>query len=105
MTDGSDDAGGDGAERDPGASGTVRVDRRDLDEVFALLGDETRVRVLQALEGADGETLPFSELRERVGIRDSGSSTTTSGSSSARSSGGPTSGARSRSPAAASSAR
>jgi len=41
------------------------------DEAFAVLGDETRMAILQALAGADGP-LPFSELRDRVGVSDSG---------------------------------
>lgn len=35
------------------------------DEAFAVLGDETRLQILQTL-GEAGERLPFSELRERV---------------------------------------
>lgn len=38
---------------------------------FALLGDETRVGIVEALGEADGP-LSFSELRARVGVRDSG---------------------------------
>jgi DNA-binding transcriptional ArsR family regulator/ribosomal protein S27AE len=49
----------------------VRIERRPPDAVFALLGNETRLAVLQALVEADGP-LGFSELRERVGARDSG---------------------------------
>lgn len=41
------------------------------DDAFALLGNETRMEILQTLWEAD-DTLSFSELRERVGIRDSG---------------------------------
>jgi len=41
------------------------------DEAFAVLGDETRMAILQALAGADGP-LSFSELRDRVGVEDSG---------------------------------
>jgi DNA-binding transcriptional ArsR family regulator len=38
------------------------------DEAFSVLGDETRVRILQTL-GEAGEPLSFTELREEVGIR------------------------------------
>lgn len=41
------------------------------DDAFAVLGNETRMEILQSLGRADGP-LPFSELRERVGVRDSG---------------------------------
>ncbi|MFC7076652.1 winged helix-turn-helix domain-containing protein [Haloarcula halophila] len=41
------------------------------DEAFAVLGDETRLGILRTL-GEATEPLPFSALRERVGVRDSG---------------------------------
>ena len=41
------------------------------DDAFELLGNETRVRILQTLGTAD-EPVPFSELHDRVGLRDSG---------------------------------
>lgn len=41
------------------------------DEAFAVLGNGTRMEVLRALSDADGP-LRFSELHDRVGIRDSG---------------------------------
>ena len=41
------------------------------EEAFAVVGDETRIAILQAL-GEAGERLPFSDLRERVGVRDPG---------------------------------
>lgn len=41
------------------------------DDAFATLGNETRMEILQTL-GEAGETLPFSELRDRVGVSDSG---------------------------------
>lgn len=41
------------------------------DDAFAVLGNETRMEILQTLAEADGP-LSFSELRERVGVRDSG---------------------------------
>lgn len=47
------------------------------DEAFAVLGNETRMEILQALGEVAGfreadESMSFSELRDRVGIRDSG---------------------------------
>ena len=48
------------------------VERHPPDEVFALLGDETRVRILQVLgEEVDGP-ISFSDLQARLGISDSG---------------------------------
>jgi DNA-binding transcriptional ArsR family regulator len=44
------------------------------DEAFAVLGDGTRVQVLRALGDVDG-ALSFSELYDRVDIRDSGNFT------------------------------
>lgn len=41
------------------------------DEAFAVLGNETRIQIIQALGEADGPR-PFSELRDRVGVSDSG---------------------------------
>jgi hypothetical protein len=41
------------------------------DNAFAVLGNETRMTILQTLAEAD-TPLSFSELRERVGMRDSG---------------------------------
>lgn len=41
------------------------------DDAFATLGNETRMEILRTL-GAAGETLSFSELRDRVGVSDSG---------------------------------
>ena len=40
-------------------------------EAFSLLGDDTRLAIIRALWDAD-EPLSFGELRERVGVRDSG---------------------------------
>jgi len=42
------------------------------EEAFGLVGHELRIAVLRELSGADGQRLSFSELRERVGERDSG---------------------------------
>ena len=47
------------------------MDDSDLLEAFETLADETRLGVLRALVRAD-EPLRFSDLRERVGARDSG---------------------------------
>lgn len=41
------------------------------DDAFAALGNETRMEILHALGEADGP-LSFSELRDRIGMRDSG---------------------------------
>lgn len=41
-------------------------------EAFAALSDDTRVEVLRALWDADGRELSFSELRDAVGMHDSG---------------------------------
>ncbi|WP_276260176.1 winged helix-turn-helix domain-containing protein [Haloglomus litoreum] len=48
------------------------VERTDPDEVFALLSNDTRVRTLRALWEAEDRTATFSELREAVGMQDSG---------------------------------
>ncbi|WP_440990748.1 ArsR/SmtB family transcription factor [Haloarchaeobius baliensis] len=59
-------------------TGTVEsADVRDVSDAFAVLGDETRVAVLEALvearrEGPEQRALTFSELRERTGVTDSG---------------------------------
>lgn len=41
------------------------------EQAFSLLGNETRIAILWAIHEAD-ESVPFSDLRERVGVRDSG---------------------------------
>lgn len=41
------------------------------DDAFSVLGNETRIEILQTLGEAD-KPLSFSELRDRVGMRDSG---------------------------------
>jgi DNA-binding transcriptional ArsR family regulator len=48
------------------------VDHADPEEVFALLSNDRRVTILQALWEADGDEASFSELRDAVGMRDSG---------------------------------
>ncbi|PSQ15929.1 hypothetical protein BRD00_13030 [Halobacteriales archaeon QS_8_69_26] len=47
------------------------VDRSDPEEVFSLLSNESRVAILRALWDAE-DPLRFSDLRESVGMRDSG---------------------------------
>lgn len=48
------------------------VDAVDADAAFGVLADETRIELLRALWDADGREATFSELREAVGMRDSG---------------------------------
>ena len=48
------------------------VDALDPEDAFAVLADETRIDILRALWEADGQEATFSELREAVGVRDSG---------------------------------
>lgn len=47
------------------------VEQSEPDAVFTLLSDDIRVEILQALWDTDGR-LSFSEIRDAVGIRDSG---------------------------------
>ncbi|WP_276273430.1 ArsR/SmtB family transcription factor [Haloarcula litorea] len=44
----------------------------DPDEAFGALSNATRVAILRALWDADGQTATFSELRDAVGMADSG---------------------------------
>ncbi|MEF8884798.1 MAG: helix-turn-helix domain-containing protein, partial [Haloarculaceae archaeon] len=48
------------------------VETRDPDEAFAALADDTRVDILRALWSDEDQRATFSELREAVGMRDSG---------------------------------
>lgn len=48
------------------------VKQADPDEIFSLLSNDTRVGILRALWEADDDEATFSELREAVGMRDSG---------------------------------
>lgn len=48
------------------------VEQADPDEVFSLLSNNTRVEILRALWEADDHEATFSELRQAVGMRDSG---------------------------------
>jgi DNA-binding transcriptional ArsR family regulator len=50
----------------------ITVERQPPEQAFALLGNETRVGILQALAESPDDPVGFSELRERVGMRDSG---------------------------------
>lgn len=42
------------------------------DDAFSILGNETRLEILLELAEEVGDGLPFSELRKRVGVEDSG---------------------------------
>lgn len=42
------------------------------DRALSILGNETRIAILRVLGSADEEVVPFSTLRKRVGIEDSG---------------------------------
>ena len=42
------------------------------EQAFSLLADETRLAILQVLADSPAEPLSFSQLRERVGVTDSG---------------------------------
>ncbi|GAA0257098.1 winged helix-turn-helix domain-containing protein [Haladaptatus pallidirubidus] len=48
------------------------VQQIEPEEAFAALSDETRLRILQVLWKSDVQTVPFSELRRAVGMRDPG---------------------------------
>lgn len=48
------------------------VEELDPEDAFAILADGTRIDILRALWEADGQEATFSELRDAVGIRDSG---------------------------------
>lgn len=52
--------------------GDLVAERMPPDEAFELLAHETRFRVLEVLNEADGGPLGFTELRERVGADDPG---------------------------------
>lgn len=61
-----------GSNRSDGAdSESVAVERYGPTEAFELVAHETRLRTLEVLNGEDGP-LTFSDLQERVGVRDSG---------------------------------
>ncbi|MFT4933083.1 MAG: DNA-binding transcriptional ArsR family regulator, partial [Natronomonas sp.] len=48
------------------------VTETEAEEVFAVLADDTRVAILQALWETEDYEASFSELRDAVGMRDSG---------------------------------
>ena len=48
------------------------VETADPEAAFSILADATRIEILRALWEADGQTASFSDLREAVGVRDSG---------------------------------
>jgi ribosomal protein S27AE len=50
----------------------VVVERRSPEAVFALLGDDIRVGIVQALGETPDQPVAFAELRTRVGVEDSG---------------------------------
>lgn len=56
----------------PGMSEVDFVDVVDPDEVFATLGDEIRIDILQALWEMEDERASFSELYDRADVDDSG---------------------------------
>jgi DNA-binding transcriptional ArsR family regulator len=56
--------------RDPAPTEPGAVREEGL-EALAAIANEHRIRILRALAEAD-EALPFSELRRRVGLRDTG---------------------------------
>jgi len=54
------------------SSGVAAIERRSPEAAFALLGDDTRIDILQALGETPDAPRSFSGLRERVGVADSG---------------------------------
>ncbi|PSP40455.1 hypothetical protein BRC66_03955 [Halobacteriales archaeon QH_2_66_30] len=64
----TDDSGGDGSD---GSDGGQVVERKAAEEAFELLSNDTRLGILEALFQTD-DPRTFSELREAVGMRDSG---------------------------------
>lgn len=53
-------------------SGAVFVEGRSPDAVFGLLGDESRLQILQTLGETPDEPIPFAELHRRSEVDDSG---------------------------------
>ena len=64
----SDDSG---AVQEP-SEGTVHVEHHPPEAVFGLLGNETRLAIIRALGEAEADAVPFSDLQDAVGMRDSG---------------------------------
>ncbi|QOS12611.1 HTH domain protein [Haloferax gibbonsii] len=57
----------------PGSDFTLAADSDgDAEDAFSLLADETRLAIVRALAASPREPLSFSELRDRVGVADSG---------------------------------
>jgi len=54
------------------SSGGPAIVRRSPEAAFALLGDDTRIGILRALGETPDAARSFSDLRERVGLADSG---------------------------------
>ncbi|WP_255149395.1 ArsR/SmtB family transcription factor [Halorarius halobius] len=50
----------------------IAVDRQSPEAVFALLGDDIRLSIVSALGETPDEAVAFGDLRERVGVSDSG---------------------------------
>lgn len=48
------------------------VNKRDPEDIFKLLADETRIEIISALWDIEDSSATFSDLREAVGMRDSG---------------------------------
>lgn len=57
------------------AEDAVSVDRRPPEDVFGLLGNDVRVDVLRALGETPEQSVSFSDLFDRVDVRDSGNFT------------------------------
>ncbi|UWG49971.1 putative transcriptional regulator, contains HTHdomain [Halalkaliarchaeum sp. AArc-CO] len=53
-------------------TGPEFVETSDTEAAFTALADETRIEIIRTLWAADGHEARFSELREAVGVRDSG---------------------------------
>jgi hypothetical protein len=64
-------SGSDAPDADPLAAGPELADGLPPAEAFSLLGNETRIDILQELWRAPDHPVAFSELRKAVGMRDS----------------------------------
>lgn len=56
----------------PESSDEVEMQERSPENVFSLLGNETRIGIIRALWRAGNDAVSFSELRERADVADSG---------------------------------
>jgi DNA-binding transcriptional ArsR family regulator len=54
------------------SAGAISVDHHPPEEVFGILGNATRLRILQSLGEAEDDTLSFSALQDRADVDDSG---------------------------------